>query len=151
MAALRARGLAVSAHKVGPDYIDPELPRGRDRPPGRNLDPWLTGEELIAPLFLHGAAGADVAVIEGVMGLFDGAAGPRATSPAPRTSPGCSAPPSSWSWARAGAGRSIAATVHGFASYDPRVRVAGVVLNQVSSARGTSRSCARRSTDPASR
>src|ERR671931_832726 len=62
MAALARRGLAVSPHKVGPDYIDPgyhALATGR---PGRNLDPWLTSEELIAPLFLHGARGADVAV-----------------------------------------------------------------------------------------
>src|SRR6201986_2435533 len=73
MAALRARGLAVSGHKVGPDYIDPgyhALATGRAP---RNLDPFLSGEELIAPLFRHGAAGAQVAVIEGVMGLFDGA------------------------------------------------------------------------------
>ena len=72
MAALRARGLAVSGHKVGPDYIDPgyhALATGR---PGRNLDPVLCGEDLIAPLFAHGAAGADIAVVEGVMGLFDG-------------------------------------------------------------------------------
>src|SRR5206468_8497519 len=72
MAALRARGLAVSGHKVGPDYIDPgyhALATGRTP---RNLDPFLCGEELIAPLFRHGAAGAQVAVVEGVMGLFDG-------------------------------------------------------------------------------
>src|SRR5438477_1493609 len=73
MAALRARGLAVSGHKVGPDYIDPgyhALATGR---PPRNLDPFLCGEDLIAPLFRHGAAGTQVAVVEGVMGLFDGA------------------------------------------------------------------------------
>ena len=76
IAALTDRGMAVSPHKVGPDYIDPGyhgLAAGR---PGRNLDNWLVGEERIVPLFLHGSRGADVAVVEGVMGLFDGASHP---------------------------------------------------------------------------
>ncbi|MDQ1730602.1 MAG: cobyrinic acid a,c-diamide synthase, partial [Pseudonocardiales bacterium] len=70
LAAFAQRGVTVSGHKVGPDYIDPgyhALAAGR---PGRNLDPWLAGEELVAPLFLHAAAAADIAVVEGVMGLF---------------------------------------------------------------------------------
>src|ERR1700755_1151326 len=75
MAALTRAGHVVSGHKVGPDFIDPgyhALATGR---PGRNLDPHLTGTEKIVPLLLHGAAGADVAVIEGVMGLYDGKLG----------------------------------------------------------------------------
>jgi cobyrinic acid a,c-diamide synthase len=133
MAALRARGLAVSGHKAGPDYIDPgyhALATGR---PGRNLDPVLCGEDLIAPLFAHGAAGADIAVVEGVMGLFDG----RGT-----TSFGSTAhvarllgTPVLLVVDAAAQGRSVAALVAGFAGYDPRVRLGGVILNRVGSAR----------------
>ena len=78
MAALTRAGHVVSGHKVGPDYIDPgyhALACGR---PGRNLDPHLVGEDRVAPLLLHGArtpVPADVAVVEGVMGLFDGQLG----------------------------------------------------------------------------
>jgi cobyrinic acid a,c-diamide synthase len=134
MAALRAAGLRVSAHKVGPDYIDPSYHSAATGRPGRNLDPWLTSEELIAPLFLHGAEGTDISVVEGVMGLFDGAAGRGDFASTAHVARLLDAPvilvvPAG------GAGRSIAATVHGFASYEPGVRVAGVVLNQVSSAR----------------
>ena len=78
MAALGNAGHRVSAHKIGPDYIDPgyhALATGR---PGRNLDPHLVGTDLLVPLLLHGASvpvPADIAVIEGVMGLYDGAIG----------------------------------------------------------------------------
>src|SRR3979409_1118161 len=74
--ALREAGHTVAPFKVGPDFIDPDyhaLAAGR---PGRNLDPVLVGEHLIGPLYAHGALGADIAVIEGVMGLFDGRIGP---------------------------------------------------------------------------
>jgi cobyrinic acid a,c-diamide synthase len=131
MAALRARGLDVSPHKVGPDYIDPSyhaLACGR---PGRNLDPWLTSEELVAPLFLRGARGADIAVIEGVMGLFDG-----------RGSFGSTAHVATLLGApvvlvvdASSTGRSVAALVHGFATYEPGVRIGGVILNRVGSDR----------------
>ena len=138
MAALRARGLTVSGHKVGPDYIDPgyhALATGR---PPRNLDPFLCGEDLIAPLFLHGASGAQVAVVEGVMGLFDG------------VDPALGLDPDFGSTAHvarllgapvllvvdaARAGRSVAALAAGFAGFDPRTPVDGVILNQVASDR----------------
>ena len=134
MAALSARGLAVSPHKVGPDYIDPgyhALATGR---PGRNLDPFLCGVERLAPLLLHGAAGADVAVVEGVMGLFDGAAGRGEFASTAHVAKLLRAPvvlvvdASSQS-------RSVAALVHGFASWDPEVRLGGVILNRVGSDR----------------
>jgi cobyrinic acid a,c-diamide synthase len=134
MAALRAAGLRVSGHKVGPDYIDPSYHAAATGRPGRNLDPWLTSEDNIAPLFLHGAHGANISVIEGVMGLFDGAAGRGDFASTAHVARLLEAPiilvvPAG------GAGRSVAATVQGFARYDPAVRVAGVVLNQVSSPR----------------
>ena len=148
MAALRARGLTVSGHKVGPDYIDPgyhALATGRAP---RNLDPFLCGEELIAPLFRHGAAGAQVAVVEGVMGLFDGvdhaAMFANPTAPANPTSPdfGSTAHVARLLGApvvlvvdAARAGRSVAALAAGFAGFDPRTPVAGVILNQVASDR----------------
>jgi cobyrinic acid a,c-diamide synthase len=134
MAALRAAGLRVSGHKVGPDYIDPSYHAVATGRPGRNLDPWLTSEELIAPLFLHGAQGADISVIEGVMGLFDGAVGLGDFASTAHVARLLEAP-IILVVSASGAGRSIAATVHGFARYDPAVRVAGVVLNQVSSPR----------------
>ncbi|GGR21833.1 cobyrinate a,c-diamide synthase [Streptomyces aurantiogriseus] len=134
MAAFAARGLAVSPHKVGPDYIDPgyhALASGRV---GRNLDAYLCGPELVAPLFLHGALGCDVAVVEGVMGMYDGAAGEGELASTAHVAKLLRAPvvlvvdASSQS-------RSVAALVHGFASWDPEVRVGGVILNKVASDR----------------
>jgi len=133
MAALAARGLAVSGHKVGPDYIDPgyhALATGR---PARNLDPVLCGADTIAPLFAHGAAGADVAVIEGVMGLFDGR-GATADGSTAHVAHLLGAPVVLVVDAAA-QGRSVAALVSGFASFDPGLRLAGVILNRAGSAR----------------
>lgn len=134
MAALAGRGLAVSPHKAGPDYIDPgyhALATGR---PGRNLDPYLVGEPRIAPLFRHGARGADAAVIEGVMGLYDGAAAGGEFASTAHVARLLDAPVVLVIDA-ASQGRSIAALVYGFASYDPRVRLGGVILNRVGSFR----------------
>ncbi|WP_042401788.1 cobyrinate a,c-diamide synthase [Streptacidiphilus carbonis] len=134
MAALSARGLRVSPHKVGPDYIDPgyhSLATGR---PGRNLDAFLCGPERLPGLLLHGAAGADLAVVEGVMGMFDGAAGRGEFASTAHVAKLLRAPvvlvvdASSQS-------RSVAALVHGFASWDPEVRLGGVILNRVASDR----------------
>lgn len=136
MAALAARGHAVSPHKVGPDYIDPTyhaLATGR---PGRNLDAFLVGEQRIVPLFIHGASRplpADIAVIEGVMGLFDGRGSSDEASTA-AIGRQLDAPVVLVVDA-ARQSRSVAALVHGFASYDPSVRLAGVVLNHVGSPR----------------
>ncbi|MFI0819973.1 cobyrinate a,c-diamide synthase [Streptomyces sp. NPDC021098] len=147
MAAFAGRGLDVSPHKVGPDYIDPgyhalavasagggRAAGGGAGRPGRNLDAYLCGPDRIAPLFLHGAAGCDLALVEGVMGLFDGAAGQGELASTAQVAKVLRAPvvlvvdASSQS-------RSVAALVHGFASWDPEVRVAGVILNKVASDR----------------
>jgi len=134
MAALRARGMRVSPHKVGPDYIDPSYHAAACGAPGRNLDPWLVGEDLVAPLLRHGAQGADVAVIEGVMGLFDGAAG-RGDYASTAHVAQLTGTPVVLVVGAAGTSVSIAATVYGFARWDPLVPLAGVVLNQVASDR----------------
>ncbi|MEU5162243.1 cobyrinate a,c-diamide synthase [Streptomyces sp. NPDC020875] len=134
MAAFAESGLAVSPHKVGPDYIDPgyhALATGR---PGRNLDAYLCGPELVAPLFAHGAAGCDLAVVEGVMGLYDGASGQGELASTAHVAKLLKAPvvlvvdASSQS-------RSVAALVHGFVSWDPEVRIGGILLNKVGSPR----------------
>ncbi|MDT6986859.1 cobyrinate a,c-diamide synthase [Streptomyces lusitanus] len=134
MAALSRRGMAVSPHKVGPDYIDPgyhALATGRV---GRNLDAYLCGAELVAPLFAHGARGCDIAVVEGVMGLFDGAAGEGELASTAQVAKLLRAPVVLVVDASAQA-RSVAALVHGFVSWDPEVRVGGVILNKVASDR----------------
>ena len=70
--ALRQAGHTVAPFKVGPDFIDPGYHALAAQRPGRNLDPVLVGEHRIGPLYRHGSAGAGIAVVEGVMGLFDG-------------------------------------------------------------------------------
>ena len=141
MAAFRARGLTVSGHKVGPDYIAASYPALATCRPARNLDPFLCGEELIAPLFLHGAADAQLAVVEGVMGLFDGITEPALVSP-PSDDFASTAHVARLLRApvilvidASRAGRSVAALVAGFAAFDPRTPVAGVILNKVGSDR----------------
>ncbi|OBG32503.1 cobyrinate a,c-diamide synthase [Mycobacterium sp. E3198] len=134
--ALRAAGHRVAPFKVGPDFIDPGyhgLAAGR---PGRNLDPVLVGEGLIGPLYAHGTGGADIAVIEGVMGLFDGRIG--STAPATGSTAhvaGLLGAPVILVVDARGQSHSIAALLHGFSTFDAATRVCGVVLNRVGSAR----------------
>src|SRR5690606_7837861 len=134
MPALTRRGLAVSGQKVGPDYIDPgyhALATGRPR---GNLDPQLVGEALVVALRLHGARGADVAGVEGVMGRFGGrvgGAGVRATAHVPALTP----TPVVIVVDISHASRSIGAVVHGMRTFQPDLTVAGVVLNKAGSPR----------------
>jgi cobyrinic acid a,c-diamide synthase len=132
MSALSSRGLHVAPFKVGPDFIDPSyhtLAAGR---PGRNLDAFLSGPGMIGPLFAHGAQGADVAVVEGVMGLFDGKSGGGEFASTAHVAKLLDAPVVLVVDARAMA-RSVAAMVHGYKTFDPQLKVSGVVLNRVGS------------------
>ena len=130
--ALRARGAVVQGFKVGPDYIDPSYHALASGRPGRNLDAFLSGPELIAPLVRHGSQGADIAVIEGVMGLFDGASGRGELASTGHVAKLLKAPVLLVVDA-ASMARSAAAIVHGYATFDPDLEVAGVIFNHVGS------------------
>ncbi|WP_106848925.1 cobyrinate a,c-diamide synthase [Blastococcus sp. Marseille-P5729] len=137
MAALTRAGHQVAPAKVGPDYIDPgyhALATGR---PGRNLDPWLCRESLILPLLAHGHATpepAALSMIEGVMGLYDGRLGTDGFASTAHIA-ALTASPVIVVVDISAAARTVAATVHGLAVFDPAVQVAGVILNKAGSQR----------------
>lgn len=129
LAALKARGLAVQPFKCGPDFIDPSLHRmvtGRVSP---NLDLRMAGVDFCRTRFIQGCAGQEVAVVEGVMGLFDGGAASSAELAKTLELPVVLVVD-----ARSAA-ESVAAVVKGFEVYDPQVRLAGVIFNRVGSSR----------------
>jgi cobyrinic acid a,c-diamide synthase len=130
--ALRARGMRVAAFKCGPDYLDPTYHRRAAGTPSHNLDGWMMGREAVLATFARTAAGADIAVIEGMMGLFDGAA--------PTSDEGSTAEIAKWLEApvllvvdAAGMARTVAAVAHGFSDFDPRLKLAGLICNRVGS------------------
>jgi cobyrinic acid a,c-diamide synthase len=131
MAAFRRRSACVASAKVGPDFIDPGYHSAATGRPGRNLDAWMCGPSAIPPLAARAAKGCDLLIVEGVMGLFDGAAdgGAASTADVARL---ISAPVVLVVDARS-MSQSVAALVSGYRSFDPRVHIAGVVLNQVGS------------------
>lgn len=137
--ALRATGDRVAPFKVGPDYIDPGYHALAAGLPGRNLDSVLVGADRIGPLFRHGSDDCDIAVVEGVMGLFDGKIDPSSSVPSAEGSTAqvaaaLGAPVVLVIDAR-GHSQSLAAVLHGFSTYDSAVRIGGVILNRVGSAR----------------
>jgi cobyrinic acid a,c-diamide synthase len=130
--ALRARGLRVAVFKCGPDYLDPTYHARAVDAPSHNLDGWMMGRDAVRATFEYATRGADVAVVEGVMGLFDGAS--------PTGEAGSTAEVAKWLEApvalvvdAGGMARSIAAVARGFASFDPELRVAAVIANHVGS------------------
>ncbi|MFI6568980.1 cobyrinate a,c-diamide synthase [Nocardia fluminea] len=137
--ALRRAGHRVAPFKVGPDYIDPGyhgLAAGR---PGRNLDPVLVGQDRVVPLYRHGAQDCDIAIVEGVMGLFDGRIdenhGDAIAEGSTAQVAGLLGAPVVLVVDARGHSQSLAALLHGFATYDSSVRLGGVILNRVGSER----------------
>ena len=130
LAALRAQGIKAQSYKIGPDYIDPgyhSLASGR---PTHNLDTWLVPKERLADIFMSTMADADVAVIEGVMGLYDG--GKNGVSSTAEIAKLLQAPVLLVVNAKS-MGESAAALVLGFKQYDPEVNIAGAILNRLGS------------------
>jgi cobyrinic acid a,c-diamide synthase len=134
VALLRRRALRVQTFKVGPDYLDPTYLSMVSGRPCYNLDGWMTGQKYIENMFLQKTVDADIAVVEGVMGLFDGAD--------PVSDEGSTAQIAKWLDAPVvlvvgvhGMARSIAAIVHGYGTFDPALSVAGVIANNCGSQR----------------
>ena len=130
LAAFKARGQHVQSFKVGPDYIDPgfhQLASGR---PSHNLDTWLVAPQDLNQVFWEAAKGADIAIVEGVMGLYDG--GREGVSSTAAIAKWLDAPVVLVVNSRS-MGESAAAVVLGFRAYDPNVKLVGVILNQVGS------------------
>src|SRR5271167_2510406 len=128
--AMRARGLKVAAFKCGPDYLDPTYHERAAGVRSHNLDGWMMNRDAVAATFARASAGADIAVIEGMMGLFDSAT--------PTGDEGSTAQIAKWLDApvilvtdASGVARTIAAVAAGFARFDPAVRVAGMICNRV--------------------
>jgi cobyrinic acid a,c-diamide synthase len=135
MAALRRRGLVVRAAKAGPDYIDPAYHTSVTGSASLNLDTWAMPRDLLDALAAQTADGADVVVIEGVMGLFDGASAAAGQRGATADLAAHFALPVLLVIDVARQAQSAAAVVRGFASHDRAVNVAGVILNRVASER----------------
>lgn len=133
MAALRRRGLSVQPFKVGPDFIDPSHHTAICGRPSRNLDPFMMGLDGVRRSFCSALEGADVAVVEGVMGLYDGMDATEVGSTA-QVAKALDIPVLLVLNVH-GMSRSAAAMELGFSSYDPNVKIAGTILNRVGSER----------------
>jgi cobyrinic acid a,c-diamide synthase len=132
LAALTARGRRVQPFKAGPDFIDPGHHTAATGRPSRNLDGWMLGEALNREIFARAAADADVSIIEGMMGLFDGSSPACETGSTAELAKQLAAPVLLVIDGSAMA-RSAAAMASGYARFDPGMRVAGVLFNRVCS------------------
>ncbi|HZP08019.1 cobyrinate a,c-diamide synthase [Methyloceanibacter sp.] len=135
ISALSRRGIRVKAAKAGPDYIDPAFHEAATGRQSVNLDSWAMPPALLEALFAEAAADAELIVVEGVMGLFDGIEAPRGRSGATADLAARFGLPVLLVLDVAGQSQSAAALVRGFAAHDPEVKIGGVVLNKVGSER----------------
>ncbi len=133
MAALRARGMRVAPFKSGPDYIDPGFHRIACGRPSHNLDEWLCTPDSVTRLLAEGGAGADIAVIEGAMGMYDGLGG--GTQCSAYALAKHTGTPVVLVVDASGSAASAAATALGFLKYRPDNTIAGVLVNRASSQR----------------
>lgn len=134
LAYLTSLGYKVQPYKVGPDYIDPSYHTYATGFVSRNLDAWLTPEEMLKQLFVSSAQKADLAIIEGVMGLYDGHQDQRFKSSTAEIAKLLKAPVLLIVDCHSMA-QSVAALVHGYQYFDPQVQIAGVILNKIGSER----------------
>ena len=132
LSAFRARGRDVQPFKVGPDYIDPGHHRLASGRVSRNLDGWMFSPELNQESFRQASKDADLSIIEGMMGLFDSCAPSTETGSAAQMAKQLKAPVLLVVDASAMA-RSAAAMVNGYAQFDNKLWVAGVIFNRVKS------------------
>ncbi len=130
MKALKEKGYTVQGFKVGPDYIDPSYHTSVTNRQSRNLDPWLMGEDGLLQSFHEASKDTDFAVIEGVMGLFDGLSGKNNFASTAHIAKLLKSPVILVIDA-AKAARSVAAVALGFIKFDPSIKVVGIILNNV--------------------
>jgi cobyrinic acid a,c-diamide synthase len=135
VAALRRRGVTVSAAKAGPDYIDPAFHAAASGNAAVNLDSWAMSQALLDAVATRAADNADIFVIEGVMGLFDGAAASAGRRGATADLAAHFGLPVVLVLDVARQAQSAAAIARGFAAHDPTVKIAGVILNRTASER----------------
>ena len=133
VAALRRRGVVVRTAKSGPDYIDPAFHAAASGAPGTNLDSWAMPPPLLDSLFAHASEGANLLVVESAMGLFDGVAGPAGRTGSSADLAARFGLPVLLVLDVSGQAQTAAAVAHGLATFDPAVRVGGVILNRVGS------------------
>src|SRR5437867_11427241 len=129
LAAFTARGRRVQAFKVGPDFIDPGHHAAVTGRPSRNLDGWMLGQTVSRNIFMQAAAGADISIIEGMMGLFDGSSPVSEEGSTAEIAKQLQAPVLLVIDGSAMA-RSAAANVWGYSKFDPALRVAGVLFHR---------------------